>query len=169
MRNEQCNGWQKGWMRRRRRRRRRRKGRRRGSRAWCHVRGTFEEVSKESWRKEGSEMSSKQHSVSNWLSCWKPASKLFGPPPQTCHLCDIFDTPFQFFFVVVVFKILNINPQQTLAASALVYFSSFLPTGLSLYSTTLILKVTRPRNLSLSSSLRRSEPSTLHSTASSLL
>lgn len=37
------------------------------------------------------------------------------------------------------------------------------------YSTTLILKVTRPRNLSLSSLLRRSEPSTLHSTGSSLL
>ena len=70
-------------MRRRRRRRRkgRRKGGRRGGGAWCHVRGTFEEVSKGAWRKEGSEMSSKQHSVSNWLSCWKPASKLFGPPP----------------------------------------------------------------------------------------
>ncbi|TNN69862.1 Rhodopsin kinase 1 [Liparis tanakae] len=37
------------------------------------------------------------------------------------------------------------------------------------YSTTLILKVTRPRNLSLSSLLRRSVPSTRHSTGSSLL
>ncbi len=83
---------------------------------------------------------------------------------QNCRLCDVFDTSFLFFtFFFFYFKHKSLANVGSLCVG-------FRFTGhLLFYSATLILKVTRPRNLSLSSLLRRSEPSTLHSTGSSLL
>lgn len=121
---------------------------------------------KESSRTERSETPSKQHLISR--SQTNP-HLTFWPNPKMQSLWRIwlflpFICIYVFIYLFFIFK------HKSLAHVGSLCTGFFLrPAGRLVYSTTLILKVTRPRNLSLSSLLRMSEPSTLHSTVSSLL